>query len=195
MSKAEKTKQFIIETAAPIFNKKGVAGTTIDDVLSATKMAKGGLYGHFVNKDVLSQEVVAHLLFQIKMHGKLAMESQTTAKNKLFAFLNTFKNPSQTFIDGGCPILNFGSEADDTNPQIKQQVKSTMLSVLKILEDTINKGILDKEFSKTFDGESFAIKMFTMMEGNVLFGRVMGTNKYAKISIELLKKEIEEYCI
>ena len=195
MSKAERTKQFIIETAAPIFNKKGVAGTTIDDVLAATKIAKGGLYGHFANKQALSQDVVAHLLFQMKMRRKMAMEPQTTAKAKLFAFLDSFSNPCKSPVDGGCPILNFGAEADDTNPHIKQQVKSTIQSALKILEETINQGIEEKEFSPSLNAGAFAVKIFTMMEGNVLLGRVLETQKYAKLSIELLKKEIEEHCI
>ena len=39
MSKAEKTKQMIIEQAAVIFNEKGVAGTSIDDILKASKVA------------------------------------------------------------------------------------------------------------------------------------------------------------
>ncbi|RZK05397.1 MAG: TetR/AcrR family transcriptional regulator, partial [Flavobacterium sp.] len=45
MSKSEQTKQFIIEKAAPIFNKKGFAGTSMNDILEATGLAKGGVYG------------------------------------------------------------------------------------------------------------------------------------------------------
>ena len=52
--KAERTKQFIIEQATPIFNSKGIAGTTIDDILAVTKMAKGGIYGNFENKEGIS---------------------------------------------------------------------------------------------------------------------------------------------
>jgi len=45
MTKSERTRQFIIETSAPIFNTKGIAATAYSDVMQATKMAKGGLYG------------------------------------------------------------------------------------------------------------------------------------------------------
>lgn len=194
MSKAERTKQFIIETAAPIFNQKGIAGTTIDDVLKATKMAKGGLYGHFESKEALSQELVAHLLFQMRMRRKMVMDDQKTGKAKLFAFLDTFATPTKTVLEGGCPILNFGAEADDTNPQVKLQIKSIMQSLLKSLQEIITNGIQNQEFKETFEAEAFAVKMFTMMEGNILLGRVMGTDKYAKLSIATLKKEIEENC-
>ena len=49
MTKAEKTKQLILEKAGPIYNAKGVNGTAIDDVLDAAKITKGCLYSHFEN--------------------------------------------------------------------------------------------------------------------------------------------------
>ena len=51
MSKAERTRQFIIEKTAPIFNEKGYAGTSINDLTEATGLTKGSIYGNFENKD------------------------------------------------------------------------------------------------------------------------------------------------
>ena len=51
MSKAEKTRQFIIEKTAPIFNKKGFAGTSLSDMTEATGLTKGSIYGNFADKD------------------------------------------------------------------------------------------------------------------------------------------------
>src|SRR5271170_3488016 len=50
MSKAERTKQFIIEKTANVFNEKGYAGTSIHDLTSATGLSKGSIYGNFENK-------------------------------------------------------------------------------------------------------------------------------------------------
>ena len=47
MTKSEKTRRFIIEQSAAIFNKKGIAGTSISDLMESTKLAKGGIYGNF----------------------------------------------------------------------------------------------------------------------------------------------------
>ncbi|ULT25042.1 TetR family transcriptional regulator [Sphingobacterium sp. E70] len=58
LTKAEKTKQFILETASPLYNEKGISGVSIDDVLEATKLTKGCLYGHFNGKEDLSEQVV-----------------------------------------------------------------------------------------------------------------------------------------
>ena len=46
-TKAEKTKEYIIATSAPIFNKQGYAGTSMSDITKATGLTKGVLYGNF----------------------------------------------------------------------------------------------------------------------------------------------------
>ncbi len=51
MNKAERTKQFIIEQTASIFNKKGYAGTSLQDITAATSLTKGSIYGNFGGKD------------------------------------------------------------------------------------------------------------------------------------------------
>ncbi|NGM90654.1 helix-turn-helix transcriptional regulator, partial [Parapusillimonas sp. SGNA-6] len=51
MSKSENTKQFIVEKTAPVFNTKGYAGTSMNDIMSATGLSKGCIYGNFENKD------------------------------------------------------------------------------------------------------------------------------------------------
>ncbi|MCP2807331.1 TetR family transcriptional regulator, partial [Salmonella enterica subsp. enterica serovar Typhimurium] len=55
-SKAERTRQYIIDKAAPIFNKKGYAGTSLNDLIEATGLTKGAIYGNFENKDEIALE-------------------------------------------------------------------------------------------------------------------------------------------
>jgi TetR/AcrR family transcriptional repressor of nem operon len=57
MSKAEHTKAFIIEKVAPVFNKKGYAGTSLSDMTAATGLTKGSIYGNFENKDEVAVAV------------------------------------------------------------------------------------------------------------------------------------------
>jgi len=52
-SKGERTRQEIIEAALQIFAVKGYFHTSIADVLAATGLTKGGIYGHFGSKEEL----------------------------------------------------------------------------------------------------------------------------------------------
>ena len=191
MTKSERTRQFIIEQSAPLFNTKGLAGTAMSDVMDATKMAKGGLYGHFESKDELSYAVVDYNLGQIVGKVEQAVGRAATSKAKLFAFLDVFSTPLQFPVAGGCPILNFGTESDDTNPVVRKKVKGTILSAQATIAAITSQGIASGEFKTTFDAREFSIKMMTLLEGGILIGRVLQTNSQMEIIINLLKKEIE----
>lgn len=193
MGKAERTRQFIIEQAAPIFNEKGIAGTTINDIMQATKMAKGGLYGHFESKDHMSEAIIDHLLGKLatKVSGIVAKEK--TARLKLFALLDFYKDPLAPYCQGGCPLVNFGVEADDTNPAVKQKIGERMLTTQKYIKAIINQGIADNEFRADFDAEAFSIKMFAMVEGATIICRVLGNASQMRTLVSSLKAEIDTY--
>ena len=62
MSKGEQTRQRIIEEAATIFNQRGYEATSMQDVMDATGLEKGGLYRHFVSKEELAAEALRYAL-------------------------------------------------------------------------------------------------------------------------------------
>jgi len=193
MGKAEKTRQFIIEQAATLFNQKGIAGTSIDDVLKVTKVAKGCLYGHFENKEALSFAMVDYLLDKIRNRTNAAINNASSAHDKLIAVLDLYRTPNTPLVNGGCPILNFGVESDDTNPIIKQKVKNVIQESIKTFSLVIKQGIKDKEFSSDFDADEFALKMFTLIEGGMMISRVTESNKHMNTMLSMLKTEIETY--
>lgn len=192
MTKAERTKQFIIEKSAPIFNTKGVAGTAMSDIMEATKLAKGGLYGHFDSKEELSYAAVDYNLDRLAEKTEAVVNKHKTAKGKLSAFLDLYNDPFNPPLVGGCPMLNFGMESDDTNPVIREKVNKRLQGSPLFLTRIIEQGIVDGEFKKSWNAEEFGIKMFAMIEGGILFSRVSGNKEKMDILIKMIKKEIEE---
>jgi len=195
MSKAERTRQMIIEQAAPIFNEKGIAGTSIDDVLKAAGVAKGCLYGHFDSKEELSYATVDYMLQKIIDRRNRVIEKETTAKAKLFAFMDLHKDPLNSLITGGCPILNFSIESDNTNPVVQQKIQTIIISGNKLFASIIKEGIKNGEFKADLNADEFALKMFAAIEGGNFISKAMNNSKYNLTIIKNLKKEIETYCI
>ncbi len=195
MGKAERTRQFIIEQAAPVFNAKGIAGTTINDIMQATKMAKGGLYGHFESKDEMSAAIVDYLLSTLAGKVTSIVNRERTAYAKLMVLLEFYQDPLKSYCEGGCPLVNFGVEADDTNPQIKKKIADRMLTTQKYIAGIVKQGIADGEFSTDFDADTFGIKMFAMVEGATIVSRVIGDASQMRTIVSVLKKEIDSYKI
>jgi len=192
MSKAERTRELIIQKSAPLFNTKGVAGTSMSDILEVTKLAKGSLYVHFESKEDLSHAVVDYHLDKLTDVVVAAINKETSAKGKLFAYIDTFGDPLNLPLVGGCPLLNFGMEADDTNPVIRTKVNGLIEESQKIISGIIKKGIATGEFNPAWDAREFAVTLFAMIEGAVMMSRIAGNNKAMKVIVRALKKEIEE---
>ena len=192
MTKGEETRQFIIEKAAPIFNTKGIAATSMSDIMEATKLSKGSMYVHFENKDVLACAAVDHNMKIL--NGKLEAEitKAKTAKDQLFAYIDFFSNPINPPVIGGCPLLNFGMEADDTNPVVKEKVNRIIQRGQSLLTSIIEKGISEGEFNPNGKARELATVIFAMLEGGHLMSRMSGNNESMKTIVATLKKMISE---
>jgi TetR/AcrR family transcriptional regulator, transcriptional repressor for nem operon len=196
MSKAERTRQFIIGMAAPIFNKKGVAGTSISDIMEATKLAKGGIYGNFATKEEISMEAFDYMMEAVVARMQELTAPKKSSKDKLFAILEFYRTyPHKPVISGGCPILNFGAEADDTNPVLRKKVKGAIHYFQESVEKLVHRGINYGEFSRQWDARVFAIKMFSMIEGGILISRIHGDNRQMSLLVDLLQQEITDHLI
>lgn len=195
LTKAERTKQFILETAVPLYNEKGISGVNIDDVLEATKLTKGCLYGHFENKEDLSEQVIDLSLKLVSDRIRAAVYQAKTTKGKVFAFLDFYKNPIETYISGGCPIFNTAVEADDNYPLIKEKVAKVFRSGQQELAGLLQEGINTGEFSAKLDPVVFAFKLTASVEGGIVMCRVMGTAKPMQGLVKSLKSELEQYVI
>lgn len=195
MGKAEQTRQFIIEKAAPIFNKKGIAGTTVDDVLAATGMAKGGIYGRFENRDEIARASVEYLLEQLGKRMADIMSREKTAVRKLTAYMNEQLDPLNSYLEGGCPILNFSVEADDTDPVLKKRLSKAIEAGQERISAVVRQGVADGELSTDINAEDFALKMFASIEGAVMISRVSGNVKYMAGIIRMLKAELKRYTL
>lgn len=195
MTKAERTRHFIVEKAAPIINKKGMAGTSINDIVEATRLTKGSVYGNFESKDEICLEVFDYLVKRVGADMDFAMSRANSNRDKLFALLDYyFNNVVQQENHFGCPLMNFGTEADDTNPVVKQKVSKAIAATENKFAKIIKAGIEAGEFQKTFDAEAFSIKAFAMIEGGMWISRIQGNSKQMQVIIGLLKQEISDYC-
>jgi AcrR family transcriptional regulator len=191
MNKSEKTRQFIIEQTAPVFNTKGVAATVVADVMKATNMARGGLYVHFKDLEELSQCAAEWNLKQFIEKTSSQAEKFDNAKAKFFGLLDYLSDPLNPPVQGGCPMMNFGMEADDTSPVIREMVHDTICTVQQGMIDILKQGVKDGEFRKDWNYKEFALKAYAMVEGGILVSRVSRDISQMKLLVKLLKKEIE----
>lgn len=191
MNKAEKTKQFIVEKTASIFNKKGYAGTSLSDMTEATGLTKGSIYGNFTNKDEVALAAFDHNWEKISSLISREMSKKSTVKEKLMVYADYDK-----LLDfpttGGCPVLNTAVEADDTHPGLKKKAHDAFVNwknrITGLLEEAIRRG----EVSKDIHPEQIALTMIAMIEGSIMIAKLTGKMNYRNAIMISMKKLIEE---
>lgn len=188
MTKAEKTRQFIIERVAPIFNKKGVMGTALSDMTSATGLTKGAIYGNFENKDALALACFEYNLrfLQKGLYKSLAVNG--SAVQKLVALINFYASYYQEVADnGGCPLMNSAIEADDAYPLLREKVMATLSLWRRELVGIIVESQHAREVRPQVDANAFANTFIATIEGGILVAKTMDKPEYFNQVLNHLK--------
>jgi len=189
MSKAEKTRQFIVEKTAPLFNTKGYAGTSLSDITEATGLTKGSIYGNFSGKDEVALAVFDYNLQKVQAIIGHEMSKHSSAKKQLLVYVSVYDNFLKTpFPLGGCPILNTATEADDTHPGLKQKAASAVQSWKKQMIGLLEKGVRDKEFKPIENTEEIALTLIAMIEGSIMLAKLTGKTNYHKAVMRSVEK-------
>lgn len=193
MSKADRTRAFIIEKTAPVFNKKGYVGTSISDLTEATGLTKGSIYGNFPNKDAVAMAVFDHNLNIVTQIIRKAMSRKRTVKGKLMVYTEVYSNYySLGFPPGGCPILNTSVEADDTHPELREKAAYAVMDWKNRIASLIQEGINNGEFKNAKHPRQTALTIVAMIEGAVMIAGVTGKMGYLNAVMASLKQMINE---
>jgi TetR/AcrR family transcriptional regulator, transcriptional repressor for nem operon len=191
-SKAERTRQLIIERSAPLFNQKGYAGASMQDIMTATGLTKGGIYGHFESKEEIALAAFEYAAGIITRQIADRVAQQEKASDKLKAILVFYKNylvaPP---IAGGCPVLNTSVEADDTNPLLRASVVKMLNRLHKAISNIVSQGIADGEFKPKTDAAHFAILFVSLIEGGIMLSKAYGDGKHLNTVIGQIEHMIE----
>ncbi|MEO8405391.1 MAG: TetR/AcrR family transcriptional regulator [Chitinophagaceae bacterium] len=194
LTKAEKTRKFIIERSAPIFNRKGYAATSMADILEATGLAKGGIYGNFNNKDEIALEAFEYSYTKLKEDLQFKIKQQKTTVDKLNSILDFYHNYSiKPHIDGGCPLMNTAIDADDNIPFLKKRAKEALEEMLGSLRKMIQYGVDFKEFRKDIDATREAELFFAKIEGGIMMAKLMDSPKTLNYILDEIKISINSW--
>lgn len=193
MSKAEKTRQYIVETTAPIFNQKGYAGTSIADITEATGLTKGSIYGNFSSKDEVALAAFEYNLSLVDSTVRREMACYNTCKEKLLVYTYVYDHFKQySFSPGGCPILNTAVEADDTHPALrKRAIEAITVWKNKIIR-LIERGVENGEFRPGVNAEETALTLIAMIEGAIMLSHLTGKTLYRQSVMKAAEKLISD---
>lgn len=194
MSKAEKTRQFIIEKTASLFNTKGYTATSLSDITEATGLTKGSIYGNFANKNDLALEVYKFNSGILKDNLLRSFgEEFPTVVDKLYAFVAFYrKNWQFVFFNGGCPLMNAATESDDTFPKLKNQVIISFTDWISRISTLIQEGQKRGELKSEVNAEEYASLFIMLIEGGILLSKTTGNECFLNQALDQIQYKIDQ---
>ena len=189
LSKAERTRLFIIDQAAMLFNQKGFAGTSMDDIMKATRLSKGALYGNFKSKEEIAvaafEHAVKKVTYKVGERTRVIENTLDKLKTVVYFYKERILNPP---VEGGCPIQNTSIEADDNNPVLRQKVIEAIDNWKERMTYTLEKGKKRGEIRPEINSTEFAVEFIGTLEGGIMLSQLYkDTHHFNLIANRLIK--------
>lgn len=194
LTKAERTKKFIVETVAPIFNQQGYAATSLNDLTKATGLTKGAIYGNFESKEALAVAAfkynVNELFKQISLHQQES-DSALGALYKITEFYRSYYQFSRKL--GGCPILNIGVDAHHQDGPLMAQVQSVISKSQQHIQSLVELAVKEGDLKVEFANKNFGKLMYTRIQGAIFMMQTMDDHTYVVEAVDALDQLISKY--
>lgn len=191
VSKSERTRQFIVEQSAPVFNAKGYAGTSLTDLINATSLTKGSIYGNFDNKDEVAIAAFDFNFNRVTAYIKERILTKDNAIEQLLVYPTVYREFLKIpFLKQGCPLLNTSTEADDTHPALKERALNAFIFWKTSVENIIKKGVQRKEIKADINPSEIAAILISLIEGAIMTAKLTEKSADLKITMNFLEKLI-----
>ena len=193
MSKGEETRRRIIEEAAPLFNQRGYEGCSIQDIMDATGLEKGGIYRHFESKEELAAEAFDFAWARATERRQLKLDSIANHVDRLKQHIANFVTRSR--FPGGCPLLNTAVYSEDGsvngNPALRERVREALHAWQRMLGEIVEEGKRAGSIRADVDACRLANLIIGNVEGAMLIGRIEHSDQPMRDALEHLNEYLE----
>ena len=189
MEQKRNRKNQILNAALKVFVVKGYSKTTMDDIVSASKLSKGALYHYYKSKKDLFLDLIDFWesfyfpnIFDKKYKNK-------TASGKLREIVKdivlTFKKKKYVFL-AELEIWSLSNHDE----AVRDRTKKLYANLIKLFSDIIKDGIEKGEF-KQLNVNIAALSIMTSLQGVIWFSIF----EKSDLSAEDYLKEVMEFII
>jgi AcrR family transcriptional regulator len=164
----------------------------MSDIMAATGLAKGGIYGNFADKDEIAAEAFDYSMSVIMSQIRAKTSLEPTAIGKLTAILDFYRvYVIKPTINGGCVLLNTAIDADDSYPFLKKKARLALASLISSMERCFELGIKNGELKPGIDARREAEIFIAQIEGGIMMTRISESKKVFGGLMDHLQSRIE----
>ena len=195
-TKGERTRERIVAAAAPLFNQRGYAASTMSELMAATGLEKGGIYRHFESKDELALAAFDHALSKQAERIRRLVDAEPGTVDKLSARARGVTAAiDRSAIAGGCPLLNTAVETDDgpdaVHAELRKRTRAGMRRMIDLAQRIIAAGIEAGEVRASVDARAEAEAFVAGVEGAVMLAKLFDEPRYVRQAVDRVAAQFD----
>ena len=191
-AKGEQTREHILATAEGIILQRGYSGTSIEEIIGAAGITKGGFFYHFDGKNDLAKSLILRYLDNdVKFFGGLAERARSLTEDPLQQLLIFLKLMAEAMADlpdahPGCLVASFTYEAQQFDDEVRELNAEGVISWRHMFMEQFEK-VLEKYPMKIEKPlEELADMLSSVIEGGIIMSKVLNDRN-------ILPKQILQY--
>lgn len=184
-SRGAKTRSKIVATAADLIRVRGVGGTTLDDVVSASNVSKSQLYRHFEDKSALVRAVIEYV-GELKISG----ERERLGKVRTFAGLQRWRDAiveNNALHEGryGCSLGSLANEVSDHDGIARRQLQDLFIAWQELFEGVLRRLQQEGLIPQDVDITQLATGFVAAVQGGYLLAQTARDVRPMALSIDM----------
>ena len=164
------SRERIVERAAELFAERGVAGTSLDDVLAAAGAGKSQLYHYFSGRDDLVAAAVGLRCTQVLAGLTQALGSVASLAG-LEQALNGFAAGFEQMGMPGCPIGSLAADVAESNEGARQQAAAAFDAWERLFADALERMRQQGELRADASPAVLATALLASLEGGMVLSQ------------------------
>jgi AcrR family transcriptional regulator len=176
VSKGEDTRQTILEQAAAVAARQGLAGLTIGSLAERTGLSKSGLFAHFKSKEALQLQVLAYardfFVDEVIRPATRTPRGEARVRALFEHWLEVGRSAGP-----GCLFVSTSTEFDDQPGPVRDQLVRDYWDCTDSVAQMFRTGIAEGDFDAAADAEQLAYDLHSIMLGFFHAHRLLGDPK------------------
>jgi TetR/AcrR family transcriptional repressor of nem operon len=177
------SRERIVERAAELFAGRGIAATTVDEVLAAAGAGKGQFYHYFRSRDELAAAAVGYRCAQVVAGLAQALggvSSLAGLEQALAGFVAGFEQAGMA----GCPIGTLATEVADRNEEARLQAAAGFDAWERLLADALERMRQQGELRSDAQPARLAAGLLASIEGGMVLSQARKDMASLRIAVE-----------
>ena len=200
-SKGDRTRERIVTSAAPVFNRLGFAGASVANLMEAAGLEKGGIYRHFESKEAIALASFDHAT---RLQGERFRDYMAAAPRgaaaQLVALAEAMASVAEDpMVAGGCPLLNTAVECDDAEGEFYRELRTrarrAMTRLLGAVQRIVAEGVVSRELARSTDLEAEASAFVATMEGAIMLSKLYDDPIHLRHAIARVRERAESLAL